>query len=120
MLANYTFARCLTDSYPQEGYTGGRRGFFLEGFGQRGDLSNCPENVLHTVHFSGTYKFPFGPKMRWHGNTATNAVLGGWQLNWIYSYQSGNWFGVGCTQATTTGMGCNANIVGDPYAGPAM
>ena len=115
-LANYTFARCLSDSNPQEGGAGGRA-LFLPGFGQRAEYGNCVENVRHTIHFSGTYRMPYGPGMRWQGNRAANAVLGGWQVNWIYSYQSGNWFTVGCTQGTTSGMGCNANINGDPYAG---
>ena len=40
-----------------------------------------------------------------------------WQVNWIYSYQTGNWFTVGCPEATTSGTSCNANLVGDPHSG---
>lgn len=116
MLANYTWAHCLSDSNPQEGGVG-TRALFVPGFGQRAEYSNCVENVKNTVHFSGTYKLPYGAGMHWQGNRATNAVLGGWQLNWIYSYQSGNWFTVGCPQATTSGTSCNADLTGDPYSG---
>jgi hypothetical protein len=116
-LANYTFARCLTDNNPQEGFAAGGRAIYLPGFGQRADLANCGEGVAHSVHISGTYKLPFGPKMHWQGNAATNAVLGGWQINWIYTYQSGNFFGVGCTIGTTSDYGCNSDLVGNPYAG---
>jgi len=115
-LANYTFARCLTDGNPQEAGVGSRA-TYLPGFGQRGDFGNCPEGIAHTFHFSGTYKLPYGPKMHWQGNAATNALLGGWQINWIYTYQSGNFFGVGCTIGTTSDYNCLANTVGDPYAG---
>lgn len=115
-LANYVFARCLSDGQPQEGGVGSR-GLFLPGFGQRGDYSNCVEGVKNTVHFSGTYRLPYGAGMRWQGSHITNAILGGWQLNWIYSYQSGNWFTVGCAQATTSGMGCNADLIGSPHSG---
>jgi hypothetical protein len=89
----------------------------LPGFGSRSEYTNCPENVLHTVHFSGSYKLPFGSKMRWQGNRLANAVLGGWQMNWIYTYQSGNWFGVPCTSNALSTFACYANVTGDPYAG---
>ncbi len=115
-LANYVWARCLSDSEPQEGGAG-NRGLFLPGFGQRGDYTNCVENVKNTIHFSGTYKLPYGVGMHWQGNRAANTVLGGWQVNWIYSYQSGNWFTVGCPVATTSGTSCNAIVSGNPYAG---
>ncbi len=118
-LANYTWAHCLSDGQPQEGAAGGVRALFLPGFGQRQDYMNCVENVRHTVHFSGTYKVPFGAGMRWQSSHAVNAILGNWQLNWIYSYQSGNWLSVGCPTATTTGMGCGAVLSGDPYAAAA-
>ena len=116
VLANYTFAHCLSDGDPQEGGPGARA-LFLPGFGQRAELTNCYESVRQTVHFSGIYKLPYGRGMHWQGNRAANAVLGNWQVNWIYMHQTGNYFTVGCVQATTSGLGCNADVTGDPYAG---
>ena len=116
VLGNYTFARCLSDNNPQEGGVGARAPW-LPGFGSRGEFTNCYEGIEHTIHISGSYKLPFGPKMHWQGNRATNTVLGGWQLNWIYTYQSGNYFGVPCTVAPTAWINCNATYSGDPYAG---
>jgi hypothetical protein len=43
--------------------------------------------------------------------------LGGWRLNWILSAYSGQPQSIGCTIATTSGAGCYALLVGDPYAG---
>lgn len=116
VLANYTFAHCLSDGDPQEGGPG-VRAYFLPGFGQRAEYTNCIEQVNQTIHFSGTYKLPYGVGMHWQGNRATNAVLGNWQINWIYMHQTGNYFTAGCTVATTSGLGCNADVTGDPYAG---
>jgi hypothetical protein len=116
VLANYTFAHCLSDNDPLDGGPGARAQF-LPGFGQRAEYTNCMESVRHTVHFSGVYKLPYGIGMHWQGNRITNAILGNWQVNWIYMRQTGNFFGVGCPLATTSGMGCNAVITGDPYAG---
>jgi hypothetical protein len=49
-----------------------------------------------------------------------DALAGGWHFNYIYTYQSGQPFNVGCPVATTSDFGCNANLVAgqDPYAGP--
>jgi hypothetical protein len=116
LLGNYTFDRCLSDSNPQESGQGARARY-LPGFGQRAEYTNCPQAVDHIIHISGTYKLPFGPKMRWRGNRATNLFLGGWQLNGIYTYQSGNFFGVSCTQSAVGDFGCQANLLSDPYAG---
>jgi hypothetical protein len=55
-----------------------------------------------------------------NGNKAEDALLGGWVVNFIYSYQSGQPFTVTCPVATTADFGCFANLVAgqDPYAGP--
>jgi hypothetical protein len=47
-------------------------------------------------------------------------MVGGWNFNYIYIYQSGQPFTVGCPVATTSDFGCNALFVPgqDPYAGP--
>ena len=44
-------------------------------------------------------------------NRAADAVLGGWSVNFIYSYQSGQPFDVPCAVSTTADFGCNANVV---------
>jgi hypothetical protein len=55
-----------------------------------------------------------------HSNKFVNAALGGWAVNYIYSYQSGQPFTVGCPTATTSDFGCAANVMKgqDIYAGP--
>jgi hypothetical protein len=49
-----------------------------------------------------------------------NALVAGWRFNYIYTYQSGLPFTVGCPTGTTSDFGCNAFLVPDqdPYAGP--
>src|SRR5262249_18727682 len=55
-----------------------------------------------------------------NANGLLNAFVGGWHFNYIYTYQSGQPFNVGCPVATTADFGCNAFLVPgqDPYAGP--
>jgi len=44
------------------------------------------------------------------------AMLGGWDINWILALYSGQPQSIGCTIATTSGMGCYPLVVGDIYA----
>jgi len=44
------------------------------------------------------------------------AILGGWDINWILALYSGQPQSIGCTIATTSGMGCYPLVVGDIYA----
>lgn len=50
----------------------------------------------HVINMSGIYELPFGKgKMLFrNSNRAVNAVIGGWSLNAIYTYQSGEPFTV--------------------------
>ena len=41
-------------------------------------------------------------------NSVSNAVLGGWSTNWVYSYYSGQPQVIGCTITTAEGLGCNS------------
>ena len=53
-------------------------------------------------------------------NRAEDALLGGWSVNFIYSYQTGQPFNIPCAISTTADFGCNALVVNnqDVYAGP--
>ena len=48
-------------------------------------------DVPHRVVVSGIWEFPFGKNRKWGGgwNGALDGVLGGWQLNAIFQWQSG-------------------------------
>ena len=55
---------------------------------------------------SGNYDLPF-----------KGAIFGGWRVNWVASFYSGQAQTINCTSATGSGTGCYALVVGDPYAG---
>jgi hypothetical protein len=66
---------------------------------------------------------PFGVKRQFgaNANRLEDALIGGWQLNYIFTYQSGQPFTEGCYPLSVTGdFGCNAEFVKgqNPYAGP--
>lgn len=122
LLANYTWGKCMTDDIGKTGMGPGYRAQWLAGFGIHGDYTLCSIDATNLVHVSGQYALPFGKGKPLLGNAAgiANALVGGWRFNYIYTYQSGQTFTVGCPAATTTGSGCYALFVPgqNPYAGP--
>jgi hypothetical protein len=122
MLANYTYSRCMTDQITLSGSAPSYRANTLPGFGIAGDHTLCYTDATHVVHLSGTYELPVGKGQRWlnHGNALLQQTLGGWAVNYIYTYQSGQPFTIGCPVATTADYGCFADVVSGAniYAGP--
>lgn len=121
LLANYTYSKCLSDQRTQAKNTANYRAPWLPGFGISADYSLCDVDVANVVHAAGTYELPVG-RGRIFGsgmNKWMDAVVGGWDVNFIYTYQSGQPFNVACATSTTADFGCNANIVPgqDIYAG---
>lgn len=121
LLANYTFSKCLTDQHTQAEQNQQYRAQWLSGFGIRGDYGLCDTDATNLIHASGSYDLPFGHGREFgsHTNRAVDAVLGGWSVNAIYTYQSGQPFTVTCPVATSE-FGCFADVVpgADLYAGP--
>ena len=120
LLANYTYAKCMSDDGGN--LSNGFRAQWLPGFGIGPDYTLCSNDSTHVVHVSGEYALPFGRGRQFAStsNRLADAVIGGWNLNYIFSYQSGQPVNVGCPTATTSDFGCDANLVAgqDPYAGP--
>ncbi|MGH9401096.1 MAG: carboxypeptidase regulatory-like domain-containing protein [Terriglobia bacterium] len=117
--ANYTYAKCMSDG--AWNLDSGPRAAWLPGFGIGNDYTVCSNFVNNVVHVYGEYDLPFGSGRAFlnHTNRVVNAVLGGWQFNYLFTYQSGQPFGVGCPSSTSD-FGCDAFLVPgqNPYAGP--
>jgi hypothetical protein len=97
------------------------RAQWLPGFGINGDYGLCDTDATNTVHLGGTYGLPIGHGRALLGNSngVVDAVIGGWGTYFIYSFQGGQPFTVGCPSSTSN-FGCNAFLVPgqDLYAGP--
>lgn len=116
--ANYTYSHCLSD----EADISERlpyRAQFLAGFGIAGDYTTCVDDATHVFHASGGYDLPFGQGKEFlsNANPTVKKVVGGWSLNYIFSYQSGQPFTVPSAVSTTGGFTADADIVGNQYAG---
>jgi hypothetical protein len=123
LLGNYTWSKCLSDQHTQASeFNDGYRAQWLPGFGIQGDYGLCDADAANLVHISGTYDLPFGRGRQFGSsvNRATDTVLGGWEINFFYTYESGQPFTVTCPTATTSDFGCAANVVAGQglYSGP--
>lgn len=122
VFANYTFGKCMSNDVGKSGLGPGFRAQWLPGFGIGRDYTLCAADAKHVTHVAGEYALPFGKgrALLHNANGWVNALAGGWRFNYVYIYQSGLPFNVGCPTATTSDFGCNAFLVPgqDPYAGP--
>jgi hypothetical protein len=71
--------------------------------------------------FSGVYQLPFGRGKAYLGNSNrfTQALLGGWNVGWILTMNSGQPFSIGSggDPANVGGGSQRAQVVGDPNSG---
>lgn len=123
LLANYTYAKCMTDERASQAQgEPGYRAEWLPGFGIHGDYTLCGYDVGQVIHASGTYDLPVGRHRTFlsNDNKLTDEFIGGWVTNFIYSHQTGQPFTIDCPVATTADFGCFADVVkgANIYAGP--
>jgi hypothetical protein len=122
LLANYTWSKCLTDQHTQAGQNQQYRAEWLPGFGITRDYALCDTDATNVFHLSGSWQLPVGrgKMLLSDANRAVDAFLGGWAINFIYGYQSGQPFTINCPVTTAAGFGCFANVVQGQniYAGP--
>ena len=123
LLGDYTLSQCRSDQHTQASqYNDGYRAEWLPGFGIKRDYGLCDSDTRNLWHISGSYNLPFGQGQMFLGkvNKTENMIVGGWQINFFYTYQSGQPFTVTCPTATTADFGCAANVVAGQglYTGP--
>jgi len=110
LLADYTWARFLGYGSDSQLFNStGYRAPFVSSFGMQGDYGNIDFESEDVVHVGGGWQLPFGRGRRWLNNNAfTDAVLGDWNLEGIFTYQSGQPLTVGCSVVTDDASGCDA------------
>jgi outer membrane receptor protein involved in Fe transport len=123
-LANFTWASCMGDAVDVLNPTAlgpSYRAPFLPNFGIHGDFARCDFDINKVFHLSGMYELPFGHGRHFLGGSSglLNAIVGGWDTNWILTLQDGQPGTVPCAISTTSGFGCYAlRVPGvDLYAG---
>jgi hypothetical protein len=123
LLANYTYGKCMSDDEGKAGLDStSYRAEWVPGFGMERDYALCTGDATHLLHVAGETALPFGRGQHFfsHSSNLVNAFIGGWQINYIFSTQSGQPINITCATATSGGLGCNADMVAgvNPNAGP--
>ncbi len=122
-LIGYTWSKALTGSPDHISTSGGGPGVdvgtFREpqnGYNVRADRGLAEFDIKHRFVASYVYELPFGKGRHWGNdwNTATNLILGGWQVTGIHVLQSG----LGLT--ATLGGASVLNIGGERRARPNL
>ncbi|MGA8670049.1 MAG: TonB-dependent receptor [Terracidiphilus sp.] len=126
VLGNYTWSRCAGDQHaPQNSeFNSGYRAEWLPGFGIKGDYGLCDADATDLWHAAATYGLPFGRGKQFGSsmNRAADLIVGGWEINGFYTFQSGQPLTVTCPVATTADFNCAANVVSGQglYTGHAL
>ncbi|MGD0788457.1 MAG: carboxypeptidase regulatory-like domain-containing protein [Terracidiphilus sp.] len=110
-LLAYTWSKTMSDAGDllNGGSTGGFRAPSVPGLGVSFDRGLADFDIRQVLHFSGGYQLPFGKDKRFlNQGGVSNAVFGGWAVNWIATLQGGQPLNIGCVNGTASGLGCNA------------
>jgi Carboxypeptidase regulatory-like domain/TonB-dependent Receptor Plug Domain/TonB dependent receptor len=118
-LVSYTWSKTLTNAGDllSNGGAGGYRGPGVIWI--RDEMARASFDLRHGLVVSGIYELPIGRGKTFLSNLrgASEAILGGWSTNWVFSYYTGQPQIIGCSVATTEGLGCNSLMIEgiDPY-----
>ena len=114
--ASYTWSHAIDDSpdaFDAYGSNGGTPVNYRDLAAER---ASSDYDMRNRFVFSTMYALPFGRGQQWgnNWNGVTNAILGGWQTNLIFTAQSGTPFDVLCGQEDPI---VRCDLVGNPYPG---
>ncbi|MGH9495980.1 MAG: TonB-dependent receptor domain-containing protein, partial [Candidatus Sulfotelmatobacter sp.] len=114
-LLTYTWSKVFSDAGDllNGSSIGNYRAPNIPGFGIGRDRGLADFDIRNVVHFSGGYALPFGrgKKFMNGAGNVTNAVLGGWSLNWITTLQGGQPLTITCPKGPAAGTQCYALTV---------
>lgn len=114
-LATYTFSKTETDAGDllNGGSLQGFRAPDVPGAGIHFDYGLASFDIRNVFHFSGGYELPFGKGKRYmsDGGKASNALIGGWSVNWSATLQGGQPITLPCPSGTAQGTNCYDLVV---------
>lgn len=113
LLIGYTLAQALSDAGDSLS-NGGAGGYRAPGFVPISyDKGPASFNIKNQFVGSGSYALPFGNGKDFlnHLNPVEQAILGGWSMNTILTFDSGQPQNIGSNISTGSGIGANAVVV---------
>ncbi len=112
---SYTFSKNLGDinMLTTSFFDAGQNPGFQNEFNRAADRSVLGSDFPHRLVLSGVYDLPFGRGRKFAADSsrAVNLIIGGWQVNGIYTFQSGQALNFGVT-GTPPYAGSRASFTG--------
>ena len=101
--ANYTWSRAMTDF---EGSQSNFAGLMDLGFGTDIEKQRSFNDVTHVFKANGVYELPFGRGKRWaNWGGVADKIIGGWSVNGLMRWQSGEPIAIVSARATLNRAG---------------
>jgi hypothetical protein len=119
MLASYAWSKTLTNAdgaYPPEGgWNNQDQANMLNNYNATAEKALSAQDVPQWFVLSYSYELPFGKgKPLLNRGGVVNAVVGGWKVAAIHTYESGYPISINCGGGYTTGLfnpSCRVNVV---------
>ena len=129
--ANYTFSKCLTNNFGYYARYGDATAsqasadisFQQNAYDVNADYGLCDHDVTNVFNGYVTYQLPYGQGRQFGSNASPvlNAVLGGWNVNAIYTFRGGfpismlDWAGDPGTGSAQPRPNCSGPSIATPY-----
>ncbi len=119
MLASYAWSKTLTNAdgaYPPEGgWNNQNQANMLNNYNATAEKALSAQDVPQWFVLSYSYELPFGKgKPFLNRGGIVNALVGGWKVGAIHTYESGYPISINCGGSYTTGLfnpSCRVNVV---------
>jgi hypothetical protein len=115
-LASYTYSHALGDSISGPQVNERPSGAIRDNRHPDAEYGNTSYDIRHIFSLSGTYRLPFG-KGRPFSNSAggvADAIIGGWSLDTILSFQTGQWITPNDIVNVSIAGGSRPDVIGNP------
>jgi hypothetical protein len=118
-LANYTYSHNI-DNGPAPWNVGANSDYPQNPYDLNAEVASADDDVRHNFVLSGLYHLPVGRGQAFLANwgPVQEFILGGWQLNGIFSIHSGSPVNVVRGAPLNTCPGARPDVVGDPNGPP--
>jgi len=114
-LVSYTWSKAM--DYGSDGWYGAEGTLIQNPYDRRNAYSVAGFDLTHMFSASAVYQLPFGSGKRFQsGSRVLDAVIGGWQLNGIATFDSGQPYSITAPagSANTGNIWLMADLVGNP------
>ena len=118
-LANYTYSHNL-DNGPAPFNLGVNSDYPQNAYNLNEEIASADADLRHNFVFSGLYHLPFGRGQAFFGSwgKVPEFILGGWQLNGIFSAHTGTPINIVRGASLNTCPGVRPNLIGNPNVIP--